>query len=186
MLIEAISKMKQIDLREGARRQHRSLSLFAVIQCWMRNLDGLAFQRKQLERILGLDRFKQSRVEWLEEDLKEFFPYVQKCLFEKKKNSLGSLIVCKVPFAEHLPQGAMTAKARIEKMSPDAPRIALFELWTIPSSDTLSKDFECLLPFFSDSANYDERFLTSYLFLLAQGQISPHDLPPLKPAKDED
>lgn len=178
--------MKQIDLREGARRQHRSLSLFAVIQCWMRNLDGLAFQRKQLERILGLDRFKKTRVEWLQEDLKEFFPHVQTYWLTGKTNSLGSLIVARVPIADHLPKGNMTTKARIEKMSSDAPKIGLFELWSIPSSDTLSKAFEGLLPFFSDSANYDERFLTSYLFLLAQGQISPHNLPPLKPAKDED
>jgi hypothetical protein len=178
--------MKQIDIREGARRQHRSLSLFAVIQCWMRNLDGIAFQRKQLERILGLDRFKKTRVDWLEEDLKEFFPYVEKYWFTNKKNSLGSLIVGRVPFSEHLPKGVMTTKARIEQISPDAPRIGLFELWSIPSSQELSKSFEGLIPFFADSANYDERFLTSYLLLLAQGQISPHNLPPLKPAKDED
>lgn len=41
----------------------------------------------------------------------------------------------------------MTTKARIEKMSSDAPKIGLFELWSIPSSDTLSKEFEGLLPF---------------------------------------
>ncbi len=139
--------MKQIDLREGARRQHRSLSLFAVIQCWMRNLDGLAFQRKQLERILGLDRFKKTRVEWLQEDLKEFFLHLQTYWLTGKTNSLGSLIVARVPIAEHLPKGNMTTKARIEKMPSDAPKIGLFELWSIPSSDTLSKAFEGLLPF---------------------------------------
>lgn len=89
--------MKPIDLREGARRQHRSLSLFAVIQCWMRKLDGLAFQRKQLERILGLNRFKKTRVEWLQEDLQEFFTYIQTCWITGKTNSLGSLIVARVP-----------------------------------------------------------------------------------------
>jgi len=57
--------MKQIDLREGARRQHRSIALFAVVQCWLRNLDGLVLDRQNLERLVGLERFKGTRVDWL-------------------------------------------------------------------------------------------------------------------------
>ena len=55
--------MKQIDVREGAKRQHRAISLFAVIQCWLKQLDGIALQRHHLERLLGLERFKKTRVE---------------------------------------------------------------------------------------------------------------------------
>jgi hypothetical protein len=37
-----------------------------------------------------------------------------------------------------------------------------------------------MIPFFADSANYDERLLSSYLSLLAQGQIAARTIPPLK------
>jgi len=67
--------MQQIDLREGARRQHRAISLFAVIQCWMGNLEGVVFRRRDLERLIGLERFKEKRMDWLQEDLRELFPY---------------------------------------------------------------------------------------------------------------
>lgn len=42
-------------MREGARRQHRGISVFAMIQCWSRGLDGIAFERSSLERLLGLE-----------------------------------------------------------------------------------------------------------------------------------
>ncbi len=178
--------MKQIDLREGARRQHRAISLFAVVQCWLHTLDGVAFQRPDLQRLLGLERFKLARVEWLEEDLKEFFPYIRTYWLSKRNNSLGSLIVARVPIAEALPLGTMTTEARLKGIPAGGPRLALFKLWQVPNSKATQQVFEGLVPFFSDAANYDERFLTSYLALLGQGMISPQSLPPLKAAKDED
>ena len=147
--------MQQIDLREGARRQHRTVALFAVIQAWLRNLDGLVFQRKDLQRLLGLQRFKQTRIEWLEEDFREFLP------------------------EEHT-KGEMTDKARVQRISEAGPRLAFFAIWSKPDGDMLQQTFEGLVPFFADQVNYDERFLGSYLSLLAQGQISPKTLPNLE------
>ena len=89
--------MKQIDVREGARRQHRAAALFAVIQCWLRNLDGLVLLRRDLERLLGLERFKGTRVEWLQEDLKDFFPHQSAFWTAGKENSLHSLFVSESP-----------------------------------------------------------------------------------------
>lgn len=64
--------MTQNIIREHARRQHRMIGLYAVVQCWQRKLDSLFFKRVDLERLLGLERFKRERVEWLREDLKPF------------------------------------------------------------------------------------------------------------------
>jgi hypothetical protein len=178
--------MKQINLREGARRQHRSISLFAVIQCWLRNLDGVAFQRAHLERLLGLERFKRTRVKWLEEDLKEFFPHQKTYWLTGKNNSLSSLFVARVPIISHLPRGSMTTAKRIAGIPAEGPRIALFELWRSSQPTSTVKIFESVVPFFADSANYDERFLSAYLALLAQGQISPQSLPSLKPGKSDE
>lgn len=176
--------MKQITLREGARRQHRTIAVFAVIQCWLRNLDGIAFQRPQLERLLGLDRFKRTRVDWLKEDLREFFPHVKIYRYAGKEYSLASVIVARVEIKSHLPKGTMTTEQRIKGVTKDGPSLGLFELWALPTLAQQIKPFEGLMPFFADAANYDERFLSSYLSLLVQGQISPHSLPPLKPMKE--
>jgi len=57
-------------------------------------------------------------------------------------------------------------------------------LWCEPSRD-IDAAFEGLIPFFADRANFDERFLASYLALLAQGQISPGRLPPVEKSTEE-
>jgi len=171
--------MKQIDLREGARRQHRAVALFALIQCWIRGLDGLVFTRTDLERLLGLKRFKRTRVEWLQEDLKELFPHQEVYWLWPATNSFHSLYVSRIPISNSLPSGAMSTKKRLEGMSEDGPSLDFFKIWSRPK--TATKDaFEGFLPFFADAANYDERFLSSYLSLLVQGQISPQALPPLE------
>lgn len=167
--------MKQIDLREGARRQHRVVALFAVVQCWLRGIEGVAFQRRQLERLLGLVRFKETRVQWMQADFKEFFPHQQVYKFSKKPNSLASLVVCRAPFVAFLPKGTMSTANRIADAT-GRPKLGLFELWNEPEEE-LNDAFEGLLPFFADKANFDERFLASYLALLGQGQISPKNLP---------
>jgi hypothetical protein len=183
---EAVAKtqgnaMKQIDLREGARRQHRTIALFAVVQCWTKNLDGIALERHHLERLLGLERFKGTRVVWLQEDLRELFPHQAVFWLHGKRGSLGSIFVSRAPL-DTLPRDTMTTATRVARLTATGgPRIARFELWAEPSRN-LNDAFEGLLPFFAQRANFDERFLSSYLALLAQGQISPHTLPPMKSA----
>lgn len=176
--------MKQIDVREGARRQHRAVALFAVVQCWIRGLDGLAFERRHLERLLGLERFKGARVGWLREDFRDFFPHDRVYWITGKNRSLGSVITSRVSLDEAVPNGNMTTRARIAKVPEGGPKLAMFQLWAEQSRD-LNKTFEMLVPFFADRANFDERFLASYLALLAQGQISPLKVPPMKGDSEE-
>ena len=102
--------------REGARRQHRAVSLFAVIQCWLRQLDGVAFQRPHLERLLGLHRFKRARMNWLKEDFEDFFPHCKIIKRAGTINSLSSVIVSRVSLENAWPKGRMTTKQRIESI----------------------------------------------------------------------
>jgi len=179
--------MKQIDLREGARRQHRVVGLFAVLQCWLRNLDGVCFQRSHLERLLGLQRFKGTRVEWLKKDLTEFFEF-RSLLVYGGSNSLASLFVSRVSLSS-LPNGTMDDEERIAGIPEGGPRIGIFQLWPYPESwetERLQNGFEALIPIFTDRANYDERILTSYLSLLIGGQMSPRTLIDLLAPTKED
>lgn len=169
--------MKQIDLREGARRQHRTIALFAVVQCWTRSLDGLVFQRSHLERLIGLERFRDTRVRWLQEDLAEFFPHQQKFVY--RNDSLGSLYVARRPLENMLPRGKMHDTERIAGTAAGGPKLDLFWLWPTPKPDEedgLEYLFDFLGPVFKDSVNRDERLAATCLGLLAQGLIGPKEL----------
>lgn len=177
-------EMKQIDVREGARRQHRTISLFAVIQCWRRGIDGLAFQRRHMERLLGLERFKQKRVKWLKEDLKELFPYQE--TFWSGNKSFSSLFISRLPLKEFIPKGSMSTEKRIKNILKGGPKIELFKMWERSKPEKVQQLFQGAIPFFADYANYDERLLASYLSLLAQGQISVSSIPPLETEIEQD
>jgi hypothetical protein len=170
--------VKQVEVREGARRQHRTIGAFAVLQCWIRNLDGLVIQRRDLERLIGLKRFKQARIEWMQEDLRPFFEF-QEAFWSESPASFHSLFVSRSAL-ESLPTGLMTTDRRLRRARASKLRINLLQMWEVPTAKQIRSAMEGVIPFFADQANFDERFLTAYLTLLVQGQISPHDLPRLK------
>jgi hypothetical protein len=171
--------MKQIDLREGARRQHRTVALFAVIQCWIRSLDGVCFQRDHLERLVGVERFKGTRIDWLRRDLKDAFPYQQLLIF-RGTSKFASYYVSRVEFPPHVFDGKeMQDEDRIKKIEAAGLKIGIFALWPAPHTweeERLKDGFEAFLPVLAGAANYDERLMVSYLGLLFQGQLSPREL----------
>ena len=122
--------MKQIDLREGARRQHRAISLFAVIQCWIHNVDGVAFERPHLERLIGLERFRESRIEWLQTDLKEFFPYQKAYPPRRTARSFEALLVSRLPLDGYLRPGRMLGSDGSFRIKPRGPKIDFFRMWS--------------------------------------------------------
>jgi hypothetical protein len=173
--------MKQIDLREGARRQHRAIGLLAAVQCWKRGLDGVAFRRRDLERLLGLERFKKTRERWLTEDLREFFPF-QEMFWSSSNQAFSSVIASRVSL-RYLPKGTMTTEARVQRMNPSNARLGLFAMWPADLRKTMGSAPAGLEPFFANAVNEDERLLCAYLSLLASGQISPDVIPGMKEAR---
>lgn len=171
--------MKQIDLREGARRQHRAVALFAVVQCWLRDLDGVVFNRQHLARLLGLKRFKKTRVDWMKEDFEELFPFQRVYWYTQQTSSFASLYVSRRQLEGLLPKGSMSDIERLKGIPGNGPRLAMFDIWPQPEEAKALEAFDAAIPFFADTANYDERLLGSYLALLIQGQISPRSLPSL-------
>lgn len=148
------------EAREVAQRQHRIVALLAVVQCWLRNLDGVVLERHVLERLLGLRSFRESRVAWLQEDLQEFFPY-QKVFSSRQgeTRSFSSIFV-----------------SRKETAKPTDPNVREFKL---PRSNTPTCSFDLLVgP--KGTVNFDEeRTVTAFLLLLSQGYVSPIVFTPL-------
>jgi hypothetical protein len=155
--------------------------MFAVLQCWLRDPDGLVFLRDHLERLLGLERFKDTRVDWLQEDLCELFPYAEVFRRTEPGKPFHSLYVSRKVLAPFLASGSMTDQQRIARIPANGPHIGFFQMWSSPSLDEIEHVIKPAVPFFADSANYDERFLDSYLTLLCQGQISPRSITAMRP-----
>ncbi len=60
---------------EPPKCEHRTVSLFCVIQCWINGWDGIRISHDQLKQLLALKRLKSSRFEWIKQDFQELFPY---------------------------------------------------------------------------------------------------------------
>jgi hypothetical protein len=114
--------------REACRRKHRVLGHYLAIQAWLRKLDCIALQRRELEHFLGLERFKSTRVEWLINDLKPWFPYHVPYYLSSSPSSIHTLFLSRVEIASHLPKGKMTTDQRILRMTIDGPKTEKFLL----------------------------------------------------------
>ncbi len=117
--------------REACRRQHRIVAQYLAVQAWQRRLDCIVLVRNDLEKFLGLKRFKAARVGWLREDFEPWFPYQSPYYRTVSPSSIHSLFLSRVPIKLHLPSGAMSSEQRINQMEDDAPPTARF-------SETLS------------------------------------------------
>ena len=117
--------MDQTELRELYRRQHKVVSLFAVIQCWVRHLDGVVFEGAELRRLLRLGRLTQPRVKWLREDLREMFPYQELC---KRYDLFHSLFASRDDLKDFVKTSdVMTTDQRLQNILKGGIKMQRFE-----------------------------------------------------------
>jgi hypothetical protein len=112
--------------REACRRQHGMLGQYLAMQAWVRGLECIVLQRRDLEYFLGLERFKSTRVQWLREDLTPWFPHQEAHHKTGAPSSIHSLYLSRVSMGPHLPPGSMTVDVRLQKMSATAPKTEMF------------------------------------------------------------
>lgn len=152
--------------REACKRQHRVLGHFLAIQAWLRGLDCIVLEREHLEEFLGLERFKGTRVEWLQEDLKPWFAEQTTYFNSKSESSLHSLFLSRVSMTGWLSSDSMTTEKRISQLPERAPKTALF------SSKVKGKH-----------SSFKEVDIVRYLAILDSGLLSPQDLSSLPATK---
>jgi len=102
------------------------LGQYLAMQAWIRGLECIVLQRRDLEHFLGLERFKSTRVQWLKEDLRPWFPHQEGHHRTGAPSSIHSLYLSRIPMAQHLPRGSMTVDARLKGMAADAPKTEKF------------------------------------------------------------
>ena len=112
--------------RESCRRQHRVLGNYLAMEAWSRGIDCIVLVRPDLEKFLGLKRFKSARIKWLRSDLKPWFPHQDAFYKTTAPSSISSLYLSRLSLSGHLPKGSMTTDKRIARMGSDAPTTEYF------------------------------------------------------------
>jgi hypothetical protein len=154
---------QQIDLRKGARRQHRGAAMFCALKCLHYDWDAIQVSRDELQWMLGLERFKQKRVSWLEEDFAEFFPFQ----YQHSEYGIG---------ATEVYAGQTLGFRPITSNDSEPFRVGKLNFQTDPwyVRDDIKKT--CLAPLGLKHINGSELAITSLLTMLAHGQIGMSDL----------
>lgn len=141
--------------RLACQRQHRVLGHFLAIQAWLRGVDCLVLERDDLEAFLGLKRFKEERVRWLQADLRPWFPYQVPLEQGTSRYSLHSLYLSRLPIDGWLSTERLETAQRLAQMSPESPK-------TVAFSETLEQ-----------SRLLKEGDVVKYLALLDSGLVVP-------------
>ena len=61
--------------RDSCRRSHRILGAYLALWAWRKGTDGVVLDRDQSFRYLGLEAMREQRLQWLKEDIADFFPH---------------------------------------------------------------------------------------------------------------
>jgi len=133
-------------------------------------------ERSDLERLIGLERFRSKRWAWLQKDMEPYFEHIEIIEIQGKKKSLGSLYASRVPF--DIPYGSLSTNKRVAQMQATGLEIEPLVLL----NDDFDEDMhipDFVMPFHAAFGSHDERLLSAYLMLLSQGHISPKKLPGL-------
>ena len=162
--------MDQIEVREGARRQHRSLAMFCALYCWHHDKCAVFVEKGTLLHYLGLKRMKEKRYEWLVEDVNSYFSHIFK---RKNPNGIDFIVFSKLPESElELVENQDAAK----RFSPKVLDIAVYRTSDLLSNEgekRVKKSIDKYFPFLSEINNLHEYALSNTLTLLANGVIQP-------------
>ena len=90
----AISEMAY---RDATRRGHKLLGCYLALCAWTQGLDCVVLRREDYLGFFLLGRMEDTRVQWLEEDLKETFPYVR-ALYDDKTEVFSVLYLSRREF----------------------------------------------------------------------------------------
>ena len=172
--------------RDHLQQFNRKIAIFAMIQCWVKNLDGVVFSYSDLTRLYMVNSLKQSRLDIFIEDIGGLFPhckilanYQRNRKLHKEEMKYASVWACRMPFKDVLPSGAMSTDERVQKMKGQRPAFDQFHLWPEPGSDEfIGMTMEN--PFFGTCSNRDDEFLSAYLKGVADGRIGYDAIPPFE------
>lgn len=162
----------QIEVREGAKRQHLSLAMFCVLYAWEHNRQAILISEEMLKSYLGLQRLKTTRIDWLLEDVRNYFEY-------SYQTDKGSFVFSKVP-KEELEKNSKIYK-KLEPCSLGLQEIyQADEFFNINGIDAIEEKvfskINNIFPYLNGLRNKNEFVILNSLSLLSNGICLPKDI----------
>lgn len=109
--------------REHCRRTHRILGQYLAIEAWLRGVDCLVIERYELLRYLGLEKLHGARHDWIQLDLKPWFPYPD---FSVDNTKLEAMFLSRVPIENHMDSFAASTEDRVETLGHSGIVVQIF------------------------------------------------------------
>lgn len=157
--------MEQIEIREGARRQHRSLAMFCALYCWHHDKKAVFVYKELFLSYLGLSRLRGTRYDWIVEDTTSYFPHV----FKRESKEISLIVFSKLSEEELLKN-----KSQAIYLNPKALGLSGYNLFDLDEENEKAIKFmNEAIPYLSEIRNLHEFSITSSLSLLANGIVSP-------------
>jgi hypothetical protein len=101
--------------RESNKRRHKLLGAYLTLWSWMHKVDCVVFSRKTLLKFLELERMRNTRVDWMKEDLKELFPNAS-AMYTTSSGVYSNLYLSRFKFPAGFPWGSMRTVQRITRL----------------------------------------------------------------------
>jgi hypothetical protein len=127
------------DHREACRRRHRIVANWLVLYTWKLRADCIVLDRDDLGALLSVLHIKESRKEWLVNDVESWFPYHE--TIWTSSNVLASIFLSRVPL-DDLALGTMSDQERIERTGQKLRIIKLrssgTRQWRLPTEEEMA------------------------------------------------
>ena len=150
--------------REACQKEHRLIGHYLAVQAWVRGLDCIVLVRHDLEALLGLKRFRSTRIQWLSDDLKPWFPFQHKYYNSNALSSINTIYLSRVDMDSFLPKGSMTTAKRLREMPESSPKTERFTIGSAKRDVPTREEIVSTLAFLNAG-------------LLDPGSIKPKDVP---------
>ena len=119
--------------RKSQKRLHQTLGSYLLVKAWEMVVDCIAIKRQQLLNFLQLERMKNKRIDWLKDDLTNFFPY-QMTTNSSASGTYATLYLSRFPLPPEGKKGSMTDEKRVKKFCALGLKSAIT---TVPKEDKI-------------------------------------------------
>ena len=110
--------------RDACGRSHRILGAYLALWAWKKGADFVVLDRDQTFKYLGLGAMRERRLRWLEEDIKDFFPF-QEALHSSRSGGHMSLYLSRKEFSGDAFSRTMTDEKRIKLLTEQGVRASV-------------------------------------------------------------
>jgi len=107
--------MKTKPYDEHYRRRHRIVGHYLVIQAWLRGLDCIVLNRRDIQAFLSITDIHKDRIKQFVADIAPWFSFHKPC-YDKGSGTLSFLFLSGVDIDSYLPSGPMPVDQRIAKV----------------------------------------------------------------------